>query len=435
MKRIFSLITALLSVQAAAQSPASVTLWYEAANPSQQQALQKNFIEPFNAAQPQCRLSVEVRGANLDKQLRVALLSGSGPDIILTAGPAYVAPMAAAGQLLSLDKYAAQYKWSTTLLPAMYDTGKFRGSLYALPKTYESMALFYNKTLFEKNNWKAPKTVKELETLADAMLAKGIVPFSQGNADWKGANEWLVTTVFNQYAGPDNLAQALQGKLPWTAPVFVQSIDLLKRWWDKGYFGKNYFSLTTEQAYGQVAAGKAGMTINGTWAFQWSKAFTDAGQVQATTPIPALRAGVPYPLYALGIGTNLSINKNSKNPDCAAAALNYMLKPAFFQSMNRDWAGEWNVPLRTIDKAQLTKNTTPLYASTIVGLSQAVNQGNFGYTTWTFLPPKTDTYLISGIEQVWLSGLSSKAFLQKLNDTFQQERKAGSALVIPTAAR
>lgn len=435
MKKASVLTFALLAVQAAAQSPATLTFWYEQANPSQQQALQKNFIEPFNASQKQCRLTLDVRGANLDKQLRVALLSGSGPDIVLTAGPSYIAPMADAGQLLPLDSYAAKYNWSKTILPAAYDTGKFNGKLYALPKTYESMALFYNKTLFDKYNWKAPKNLKELDTLAAAMLAKGITPFAQGNADWKGANEWLVTVVLNNYAGPDNLAKALQGKLPWTDPVFVGGIDLLKTWWDKGYFGKNYLSLTLEQAFDQMAAGKAGMSFNGTWAFQWAKSFSDAKQTQATAPIPALRAGVPYPLYALGIGTDLSINKNTKSPDCAAAALNFIYSSTFFQNMNRDWAGDWNVPLRSIDAAQLAKNTTPLYAQTITSLASAVDKGNFGYTTWTFLPPKTDAYLISGIEQVWLSGLSSKAYLQKLNDTFQEELKAGNVPVIPTASR
>lgn len=435
MNRMISTTIALLAVQAAAQSPAPLTFWYEQANPSGQRALQKNLIDPFNASQKACRLTLDVRGANLDKQLRVALLSGGGPDIVLTPGPSYIAPLAEAGRLLSLEPYAAKYGWKGKILPAAYDTGVFKNELYALPKTYESMALFYNKTLFDENGWKAPKTLQELDTLAAAMLAKNITPFAAGNADWKGANEWLVTAVLNQYAGPDNLAKALQGKLAWTDPVFVGAIDLLKSWWDKGYFGKNYLSLSLEQGFGQMAARKAGMSLNGTWAFTWAKSFTDAKQVQATAPIPALRPGVPYPLYALGIGTTLSINKNSKNPDCAAAALNMIYNTSFYQNMNRDWAGDWNVPLRTLDSALLAKNTTPLYASTIAGLASAVNKGNFGYTTWTFLPPKTDAYLISGIEQVWLSGLSSKDYLQKLNDTFQEERKAGNLPVIPVASK
>ena len=435
MKRMISTTIALLAVQAAAQSPAPLTFWYEQANPSGQRALQKNLIDPFNASQKACRLTLDVRGANLDKQLRVALLSGGGPDIVLTAGPSIIAAMAEAGQLLSLEPYAAKYGWKGKILPVAYDTGIFNKQLYALPKTYESMALFYNKTLFDENGWKVPKNLKELDTLAAAMLAKNIIPFAEGNADLKGVNEWLVTTVFNHYAGPDNLAKALQGKLAWTDPVFVGAIDLLKSWWDKGYFGKNYLSLTLEQAFGQMATRKAGMSINGTWAFIWAKSFTDAKQVQATAPIPSLRSGVSYPLYALGIGSTLSINKNSKNPDCAAAALNMIYNASFYQNMNRDWAGDWNVPLRTIDSAQLAKNTTPLYASTITGLATAVNKGNFGYTSWTFLPPKTESYLTAGMEQVWLSGLSSKDYLQKLNDIFQEELKAGNLPVIPVASK
>lgn len=425
-----AVLAALLCAQAAAQAP--LTFWYESANPEQQRALQKDFVNPFNASQKQCRLTIEYRGANVDKQLRVALLAGGGPDIVLTAGPAYIAPMADAGQLLPLDKYAAKYGWNKSIIPAAYDTGVFKGKLYALPKTYESMTLYYNKTLFDKNGWKAPKNLKELDALASAILAKGIVPFGQGNADWKGANEWLVTTVFNQYAGPDNVAKALKGQLPWTAPVFAQSIDLLKSWWDKGYFGKNYLSLTLEQAFDQVADGKAGMSLNGTWAFGWSDAFTRAKQAQGVAPIPALRQGVKYPVYALGIGTTLSINKNSQQPDCAAAALNSIFNPTFYQNINRDWSGDWNVPLRKVDAQQLSKNTTPLYGNTISSLAAAVSKGNFGYTTWTFMPPKTDAYLVNGIEQVWLGKVTTGDYLKTLNTTFQEELRNGTVPPIPT---
>ena len=135
MKRIISTTIALLTVQAAAQSPAPLTFWYEQANPSGQRALQKNLIDPFNASQKACRLTLDVRGANLDKQLRVALLSGGGPDIVLTAGPSIIAAMAEAGQLLSLEPYAAKYGWKGKILPVAYDTGIFNKQLYALPKT------------------------------------------------------------------------------------------------------------------------------------------------------------------------------------------------------------------------------------------------------------------------------------------------------------
>jgi len=52
--------------------------------------------------------------------------------------------------------------------------------------------------------------------------------------------------------------KALSGELPWTAPPFVEAVELSKAWYHTGYFGKNYFSLTIEQSFLQVVNGKAG---------------------------------------------------------------------------------------------------------------------------------------------------------------------------------
>ena len=94
---------------------------------------------PFNAAHPDEELSIDFRGPELDKQLRVAMLSGSGPDVVYTAGPSYVASMAQAGQLLPLDDYAAKLGWNDRVLPVFIELGKYDGKLYALPKTYETL--------------------------------------------------------------------------------------------------------------------------------------------------------------------------------------------------------------------------------------------------------------------------------------------------------
>ena len=67
-------------------------------------------------------------------------------------------------------------------------------------------------------------------------------------------------------------------------------------------------------------------------------------------------------------------------------------------------------------------------------LSAAVVAGKYGYTTWTFLPPATDTYLVSGMEEVWLKKTTSTDFLKKLDETFKQERDAGKAPAVPQRA-
>ena len=236
------LLAATALIASAAQMAAAqekVSWWYEQATPDQQKLIQQNIVEPFAKANPDYSLVIDYRGNELDKQLRVAMLSGNGPDVVYTAGPSYVAPMAQSGQLMPLNDYAAKYKWEDRILPVFLKMGEYNGKIYALPKTYETVGLFYNKTLFAQKNWQPPKTLDELETIADAMLKDGITPFAAGNADWRGANEWFVTLALNSVAGPENLNKALRGEMPWTAEPFVKSIDRLNSWWQKGYFGKN----------------------------------------------------------------------------------------------------------------------------------------------------------------------------------------------------
>jgi raffinose/stachyose/melibiose transport system substrate-binding protein len=415
-----------------AADPKPVGFWYESATPENQDNLKNILVDPFNAAHPEDVLSIDFRGNDVDKQLRVAMLSGTGPDIVFTAGPSYVASMAQAGQLLDLSDYAKKYGWNDSMLQIFLDLGKYKGKLYALAKTYETVGLFYNKTLFEKSGWKAPTTIDELEKLADEMKAKGLTPFGNGNADWRGANEWHVSMVLNSIAGPEMLYKALTGAVPWTDPAFAAAIDKLAEWWDKGYYGENYFSLTLEQAFAQVATGQAGMSPNGTWAFTNIPSYFPQNNVEpGFVGFPSAKGD---PVFPLGVGSTLSISAKSENPDGAAAVLDFMYRPDFYSKMNSIWQGEWNMPLKDLSSVKLSDAVTPLYTETMKNLATAVGAGKYGYTSWTFLPPATDTYMISGIEEVWLKKIKTADYLKKLDDTFKQEKEAGKVPAIPPRA-
>lgn len=410
----------------------TITLWYENATPEHQGALQQDLIEPFNASQNDYQLVIEFRGNDLDRQLRTAMLARGGPDLVMTAGPTYALAMAEANQLLPLNDYAAELGWNDKFAEVMLDLGMIEDSLYALPITYESLVLFYNQTLFEKLNLKPPTTPEAFQTAAQTLLDQGIVPLSAGNSDWRGANEWYVTTALNHIAGPQAVYEALSGNKPWTDPEFVQAISTLKTWWDDGWFGDNYFSLTLEQAFAETASENAGMSINGTWAYQWLKAYYEDADVTANwTPIPSLAADIPSPLYSIGIGTTLSISKNSPNPDGAAAVLDYLTTPDFIRAINRDWPGQWNLPVSAVAEANLNEVTNPLYAAHVEALSKNVDAGNYGYTTWSFWPPQTDQYLIEGIERVWLGDLSVEDYLSEMDQIFQKEFGAGDVPPLP----
>lgn len=422
----------LMSRLAVAEDQKPIGFWYESATPENQEALEKLLIGPFNAAHPDQLLGIDYRGSDLDKQLRVAMLAGTGPDVVLTAGPSYVASMAQAGQLLDLDDYAKKLGWDKRVLPLFLDLGRYEGKLFALAKTYETLGLFYNKTLFATNGWKAPTTIPELDALAEEMKGKGLVPFAAGNADWRPANEWFVSIVINAIAGPQNVYKALTGAIPWTDPAFAAAIDKLAEWWEKGYFGDNYFSLTLEQAFAQVASGQAGLAPTGTWSFtNVPTYFTENNAEPGFVGFPSASGD---PIFPLGVGSTLSINAKSANPDGAAAVLDFIFSDDFYAKMNSEWQGEWNLPLADLSKVKLSDSVVPLYTETMKQLSSAVAAGNYGYTTWTFLPPATDTYLVSGVEEVWLKKTTTADFLKKLDQSFKTERDAGKVPAIPPRA-
>jgi raffinose/stachyose/melibiose transport system substrate-binding protein len=429
-------IAATLGSLSPAAADGPVTLWYERGGTSEQQRiLQKDLVEPFNAAHPSTPLRLDVLAiSNGDKTIRMAVASGRGPDIVMTPGPSTTLALVQSGHLLPLDGYIKQYNLDKRILGPVLKTGEYQGHNYALPRTFETMVLYYNKTLFEKNGWTPPKTLAEVNALATAMQAKNITPFSVGNGDWRAANEWQVTVILNHYAGPENVYKALKGEVPWTAPVFVQAINVLKDWYQKGWFGKNYFSLSNDQVAQQLAKGEAGMAPNGTFSFDiMVAAFKQTGQELGVAPLPSLRDGVDYPTYAIGVGSTMSINKNAANPDGAGAFLDYFYSDAFYDRISKDWPGDWNMPLTSIDEAKLAKNVSPLFAATVTSFAKAVAQGNYGYTTWTFWPPATEDYLIHGIEQVWLGQISTEDYLKKMEEVFAKEMADGKAP--PLAAR
>ena len=431
---IFKLAPLVATLIAAATAPTiaradgPITLWYQrGGNPEQQRILQKDLVEPFNAAHPLTPLTLDVQaGATGDKKIRMAVLSGKGPDIVMTPGPSTTLALVQSDHLLPLDDCIKKYNLDKRILGPMLKTGDYKGHNYALPRTFETMVLYYNKTLFDKNGWQPPKTMADLEALAEAMRAKNITPFSVGNGDWRPANEWHVSVILNHYAGPEHVAKALRGEIPWTNPVFVKAIDTLNDWYQKGWFGKNYFSLTGDQQALLLAKGEAGMAPNGTFSFDnMVAAFKQTGQELGVAPFPSLREGVPSPLYVVGSGSTMSINKNSANPDAACDFLDYLYSDAFYDRISKDWPGDWNLPLTSIDEAKLAKNVSPLFAATFANFARAVGHGAYGYTTWTFWPPATEDYLIHGIEQVWLKQISSEDYLKTMQATFAKEMADG----------
>ncbi len=415
-----------------------ITWWYgnqeEAVQNQHRQAIQQNFIDTFNAAHPDLELEIIYQDQG-EGPLRTALQSGLGPDIVHTPGPAFAANYALAGHILPLDIYAEQYGWDEIIFPWAIKVGKINDKLYSLPQTYETIFLWYNKQTFADNGWQPPKNRTELEAIADEAQQRGMIAFVNGNAGWKAVNEWLLTVFYNNYAGADNVYRALKQEIGWDAPLFVEAVALFNDYMQRGYFRgskENYYASDFPEIGADLATGNGVIDFAGTWAFTSRPTdFESNPDDWEWAQIPALRDGVT-PAYSIGIGSTVSINAHSQHPDGAAKVLDWLYNnPQRAAQIIHDYPGEWIVPI-SLTKADFPTTTDPRYIRALETTANASQYGNYGYTTWTFWPPKSDDYIIEKLELVFNGKLTPLEFSSGLQELFAEEFKKGQVPPVPS---
>jgi len=417
----------------AAAEDVTLTMWLGVGSAGSEQAecVINNILEPYNAKTP----GVKVEGvlqANSWDATRTAVAGGGGPDVVTTPGPSFVFEMAQAGQLLPLSDYAEKLGWSEIFAPWALSLGLVEGELYSVPHELETLILYYNKTLFEEKGWTPPKTTDELMTLSQQVADAGIIPFSHANAEWRPSNEWFVGEFMNHVAGPDAVYQALTGQKPWTDPEFVEAVDMLNTMQANGWFMgglDRYYTATADERLAAFGNGDAAMNIEGTWALNNMANYFGEAAGNANdwdwVPMPSTDGTA---IFDLGIGSTYSINASTKHPDETADFLTYFFSPET-QAIALTVCSYAPAPVEV--SAESLQGIDPRNAAAIEALTAASDAGNYGYTTWTFWPPKSDVYIYEEIEKVWAGQMTTAEYLQGLQDLFQEELAAGDIPPIP----
>src|SRR5215216_1827813 len=98
------------------------------------------------------------------------------------------------------------------------------GKQYFVPSTYYPWAMFYRKSVFEKNGYEIPKTLDELKTLGAKMKQDGLVPIAFGDKDG-----WPAMGTFDQLNmrinGYDFHVNLMAGKEAWNGDKVKKVFD------------------------------------------------------------------------------------------------------------------------------------------------------------------------------------------------------------------
>lgn len=355
------------------------------------------------------------------------LADPNGPDIALVNnGWQAMGTLAKGGRILNLDAYSRLYGWDKEFPDTIARQTEFTsdgkqmgtGSLYATPAARSSLiGLYYNKEILDKLGLPVPTTLADFEKDAAAVKAAGEVPIAYGSVD-KGSSTSILFATQNLYAAADKIGDFVysNGNVPITDTGIVQAATDVKKWSDAGWFTPNSAGIQYADAQNDFLAGKAAFRFE----YTGSLSFSDAQkQTFGYVQLPQVDGG-----KIVGTGAsaaNLAISAKSKNPDAAAAFLDFMASTTAAQLA----VDHGFLPLLHSDLEIPSGN--PELASEIAA-QQALDKSN-GYTPYFDWSTPTMLDTMGGqLQQLYAGQVTPKQLAeagQKDYDAFQAQRTKG----------
>ena len=282
-------------------------------------------VDEFNRSQTEIYVHY-VNTSQVDRKAMLAIIGGCPPDVVgLWANN--VLPFASAGALLPLDQRMAQSGLARSRYTPQYlEIGTYDDTVYALPTTPASVALFYNRDHFRAkaaelrpaglDPEQAPRTIEELDRYAEVLnefdadgtpRVMGFLPTEPG---------WWNTMWGYSFGGV--LYDEAQGQVtPGSAPN-LRAMLWIKRYAEK--YGRDKL-LQFRSGFGTFDSpsnafieGKVSMEMQGVWFPNFIRRHRPHLSF-GVAPFPTA-AGVPGPVSFLDADV-IAIPRGCKHPDAA----------------------------------------------------------------------------------------------------------------------
>jgi multiple sugar transport system substrate-binding protein len=145
-------------------------LTWGAGNPAETGFAMK-MIDEFNASHPHTVVSAEPVGGTYYAKLLTMLAAKTAPDVFVLDSSAFK-PFLAKNVLLPLNGFMQRSAMrSDDFLPVLVNAFSSEGQLYGIPKDFNTLGLFYNKSMFDRAGLSYPDGRWDLAQVRRAALA------------------------------------------------------------------------------------------------------------------------------------------------------------------------------------------------------------------------------------------------------------------------
>lgn len=315
MKKLISILIIssllILSIGSIVQAQTTVEVWHYFADSKGMEYV----VDEFNSTHSDIKVdSRYIHFSELENQITKGLLSGDVPDVLIT-GSDTLAKWAENGALLDITDRAKEWGVEDKFYEGGWKSGMYDGKLYAIPQNINTLAIFYNKDLFEEAGLSgAPKTWDQLRNYAKKISQLGEKTYGltfSATKDESGTFQfapflWQSGASFENVNGEGGQA----------------ALSLWQEMIEEEYTPKSVLNTPQYELAVNFAAGNVGMVVNGPWALS---AFEDAEFDYGVFTMPVKKdVGVPYSVLG---GESIGVMKDSENKDAAWEFVKFFNEP------------------------------------------------------------------------------------------------------------
>ena len=322
---------------------------------------------------------------NYGTVLSTALAAGTGPDVIHIRAYGGTEQFAKAGYLQALTKESVPELANFTDAALASNSMRADKQVYAVPFASQTLGVFVNTELFEKNGWKAADNWTDLIELSKKIKAAGVIPIANGLATAFMA-EIMTGVVTAGFLGTDFNPDILAGKATFEDARFVGALTKmteLKDYMPPGFTGIDY--PTSQQLF---LSGRAAMFFGGSFEIANFRKQNPAFKMAFHAP-PAAAAGGAR-LVPLFFDGGYAVNAKSTKKDAATKLIRYLATPEFGTPFSK-LLGNIS-PIKGVEPEDpMLKGVAALNASSIAYVMLV----NFRYTE-----PTGSTLLQQGVQKM-----------------------------------
>lgn len=219
------------------------------------------------------------------RRILLGFESGKVADVIQSAH-VDIAPWSDAGYLLALDPYLEQHPQFEDVLPNLWRSVTYRGSVWGVPQDTEARPLYFNKMLLGKLGWSEAEiaalpekilrgefTWQDLLRVGKQAVARGVV--RKGHAYWhrpvNGADFY-----HTYYAFGGELQDVETSRLVFSRAAALEMYRFFGRAAEEGVLKPDLIGTSWKDWHRTVTDGRVLFASAGTWTWaQWATEYVD----------------------------------------------------------------------------------------------------------------------------------------------------------------